>query len=322
MRAYRRLTEEDRIEIYASLKAGESQAAISRALGFDKSTISRELRRNRGKCGYRAKQAQLFSLERRAGIHRRRVSKAQWRVVEAGLRQDWSPEQIHGVMRLKGLVPVSHERIYQHVYADKRKGGTLHTHLRCRKQRRKRRGVFNRRGQIKGRVWISERPDIVENRARIGDWEVDTIVGHKERAAMITLTERKSRLCRAVKVTDRKADTARKAIQKILMPINGSVHTLTYDNGPEFSYHQAINRALGSKSYFAHPYHSWERGANENMNGLLRQYFPKGVSMQKLTQADVQAVTERLNNRPRKCLGYKTPNQVFRDETQTVALET
>lgn len=302
------------------MKAGESRAAISRAPGFDKSTISRELRRNSGKCGYRVKQAQLFNLERRAGIHRRWVSKAQWRVVEAGLRQDWSPEQIHGMMRLKGLVPVSHERIYQHVYADKRKGGTLHTHLRCRNQRRKRRGVFNRRGQIKGRVWISERPVIVENRARIGDWEVDTIVGRKERAAMITLTERKFRLCRAMKVTDRKADTARKANQKTLMPINGSVHTLTYDNGPEFSYHQAINRALGSKSYFAHPYHSWERGANEN--GLLRQYFPKGVSMKKLTQADVHAITERLNNRPRKCLGYKTPNQVFKDETQTVALET
>lgn len=321
MRAYRRLTEEDRIEIYASLKAGESQAAISRALGFDKSTISRELRRNSGKRGYRAKQAHQFCLERRAGIHRRRVSRTQWRVVEAGLRQDWSPEQIHGVMRLKGLPAVSHERIYQHIYADKRAGGTLHTHLRCQKQRRKRRGVFNRRGQIKDRVWISERPDIVETRTRIGDWEVDTVVGRKEKAALITLTERKSRLCRAVKVADRKADTACKAIQKVLSPLRAQVHTLTYDNGPEFSYHQAINRGLGSKSYFAHPYHSWERGANENMNGLLRQYFPKGRSMAKLSHAHIRNSIERLNNRPKKCLGYRTPNQVFKEETQTVALD-
>jgi len=128
------------------LKAGESQAAISRALGFDKSTISRELRRNRGNRGYRAKQAHRLFQERRAVIRRKRISRPHWRFVEAGLRQDWSPEQIHGVMRLKGLVPVSHERIYQHVYADKRKGGTLHKHLRCQKQRRKRLGVFNRRG--------------------------------------------------------------------------------------------------------------------------------------------------------------------------------
>lgn len=321
MRAYRRLTEDDRIEIYASLKAGESQAAISRALGFDKSTISRELRRNSGQRGYRAKQAHRLCQERRAGLRRKRISRTQWRIVEAGLRQDWSPEQIHGVMRLKELMPVSHERIYQHVYADKRRGGTLHKHLRCQKQRRKRRGVFNRRGQIKGRVWISERPDIVETRARIGDWEVDTIVGHKEKAALITLTERKSRLCRAVKVHDRKADTACKAIRKTLSPLRAQVHTLTYDNGPEFSYHQAINRALGSKSYFAHPYHSWERGTNENMNGLLRQYFPKGRSMAKLSHAHIRNIVERLNNRPKKCLGYRTPNQVFNDETQTVALD-
>lgn len=183
-------------------------------MGFDKSTICRELRRNSGKNGYRAKQAHRLSLVRRTGLHRRRISRSQWRVIEAGLRQDWSPEQINGVMRLKGLAPVSHERIYQHIYADKRGGGTLHKHLRCQKQRRKRRGVFNvfnRRGQIKERVGISERPEIVETRAHIRDWEVDTIVGHKEKAALITLTERKSRLCRTVKVADRKAHTARKA---------------------------------------------------------------------------------------------------------------
>lgn len=321
MRAFRRLTEDDRIEIYAALKAGESQAAMSRALGVHKSTISRELRRNAGHRGYRAKQAHAVCLERRARHHRRRTSKRQWRMVEAGLRQDWSPDQISGTLRLKGLATVSHERIYQHIYADKRAGGTLHTHLRCQTRRRKRRGVFNRRGQIKDRVWISERPEIVQTRTRIGDWEVDTIVGHKEKAALITITERKSRLCRAVKVGDRKADTARKAIENILTPMQAQVHILTYDNGPEFSYHQAINRALESKSYFAHPYHSWERGSNENMNGLLRQYFPKGKSMANLTRSQVNDAVERLNNRPRKCLGYRTPNQIFNEKTVDVALD-
>ncbi len=161
----------------------------------------------------------------------------------------------------------------------------------------------------------------METRSRIGDREADTIVGRKQGAALVTLLERKSRLCRAVKVKDRTADTARRAIRKTLMPLRQTVHTLTYDNGPEFSRHQAINRALGSKSYFAHPYQSWERGANENMNGLLRQYFPKGQSMTPLTHHQIRNAVERLNNRPRKCLGYRTPNQVFNEETRNVALE-
>ncbi|QBX99661.1 IS30 family transposase [Rhodophyticola sp. CCM32] len=184
MRAYRRLTEDDRIEIYAALTAGESQAGIARRIGCHKSTISREVRRNAGLRGYHARQAQRFSMSRRIRLGRRRVSRQQWRIVEAGLRQDWSPEQINGVMRLKGLAPVSHERIYQHIYADKRAGGTLYTHLRVHKRRRKRRGVFNRRGQIKDRVWISERPRIVDARARIGDWEVDTIIGRQKRCSL------------------------------------------------------------------------------------------------------------------------------------------
>lgn len=320
MRAYRRLTEEDRIEIYAALEAGESQVAMSQVLGVHKSTISRELRRNTGERGYRARQAHAFSIDRQARRRRKRVSMGQWRVVEAGLRQDWSPEQISGVMRLKGLRPVSPERIYQHIYADKRAGGALHTHLRAPKKRRKRRGVFNRRGRIKDRIWISERPDIVDTRARVGDWEIDTIVGIKGEAALITMAERRSRLCRAVKVSNRKAGTARDAIAATLKPLRGAVHTLTYDNGSEFSYHQNINRMLGSQSFFAHPFHSWERGTNENMNGLLRQYFPKGKPMAQLTKDHIQRAVERLNNRPRKCLGYKTPNQVFKDETQNVAL--
>jgi IS30 family transposase len=179
--------------------------------------------------------------------------------------------------------------------------------------------VKTRTASIKWCVWISERPDIVEIRARIGDWEVDTVVGHKENAALITLTDRKSRLCRAVKVHDRTADTACKAIRKTLLPRRGKVHTLTYDNGAELSRHQAINRALGSKSHFAHRYHSWERGTNENMNGLLRQDVPKGRSMAKLSHTHIRNSVGTLQQPPKKCLGDRSPNQVFKDETQTVA---
>jgi len=273
----------------------------------------------RGLRGYHAKQAHRFSQSRQFRLRRRRISGRQWRIVEAGLRQDWSPEQISGVMRRRGLVPVSPERIYQYVYADKRLGGTLHTHLRIQKRRRKRRGVFNRRGQIKERVWISDRPEIVQARARIGDWEVDTIVGKQNDPALVTMTERRSRLCRIAKVPDRKAASAQKAISQTLSPLRDKVHTLTYDNGPEFSHHQKVNRDLGAKSFFAHPYHSWERGSNENMNGLLRQYFPKGRSMRAISKTQIKLIAERLNNRPRKGLGYKTPNQVFKEKISDVA---
>lgn len=179
---------------------------------------------------------------------------------------------------------------------------------------------FQQRGQIRDRIWIAERPEIVDARARIGDWEVDTIVGVKGEAALITMTERRSRLCRAAKVDNRKAATARDTIAAALMPLRGIVHTLTYDNGSEFSHHQGINRVLGSQSFFAHPFHSWERGTNENMNGLLRQYFPKGKPMAQLTKTQIEKAVERLNNGPRKCLGYIIPNQVFKDETETVTL--
>ena len=159
----------------------------------------------------------------------------------------------------------------------------------------------------------------MEIRARIGDWKVDTVVGHKERGALITWTDRKPRLCRAVKVHDRKADTACKAMRKTLSSLRAQVHTLTYDNGQEFSYHQAINRALGSKSDFAHPYHSWERGTKETMNVLLRQDVPKGRSMAKLSRTHIGNSVGTLQQSRQKCLGDRTPNQVFKDETQTVA---
>ncbi len=282
------------------------------------------MRRNKGLRGYRPKQAQRLARARQVQIHRGRISVARWRAIEALIRQDWSPEQVSGYLKVNGEPSVSPEWIYTHIYADKRGGGELHKHLRCQKQRRKRRGSVERRGQIKGRVCISQRPDIVDERSRIGDWEVDTVIGKQGGAVLVTLAERKSRLAVAIKAGNKtaKAVTAAitAAITDAMQPLLQQVHTLTYDNGKEFAYHEKIAGVLGAKGFFAHPYRSWERGLNENTNGLLRQYFPKGHEIARTSDEDVQRAMDRLNNRPGKCLGFRTPNQVFNEGMSDVAL--
>ena len=215
---------------------------------------------------------------------------------------------------------VSHEWIYRHVYADKRRGGDLHAHLRCRKRRRKRYGSNDRRGQIRGRIPIDERPGIVEERSRIGDWEADTVIGKPGGPVLVTLAERRTRYSAIAKAPDKSAQAVTDALLTALQPHADLVHTLTYDNGKEFAYHQTVAKGLDAQGYFAHPYHSWERGLNENTNGLIRQYLPKGTDFHSLTHAQVRSIMDRLNNRPRKCLGFKTPNQLFSGINPPVAL--
>ena len=236
------------------------------------------------------------------------------------LREDWSPEQISGWLTREEGVSVSHERIYQHVYEDKRRGGDLHRHLRCQKPRRKRYGHYDRRGQIRERVSIDERPEVVEARSRIGDWEADTVIGKLGGAVLVTLVERRSRLSLIALAPNKTAEAVKAAILKVLQSLSAQVHTLTYDNGKEFAYHMEIAKVLKADGYFAHPYHSWERGLNENTNGLIRQYLSKGTDFNKLTDRQVLEIMDKLNNRPRKCLGYKTPNQVFFGIKPPVAL--
>jgi len=320
MRAYHRLTEAQRIEIYALKKAGFTQADIANQIGVHKSTVSREVRRNTGLRGYRPKQAHKLAGIRRAQIPRSRISQSRWHRIEGLIRQDWSPEQVSGYLKVQGEPGASPEWIYQHIYDDKRAGGSLHKHLRCQKQRRKRRGCVERRGQIKGRVCISQRPDIVGERRRIGDWEADTVIGKQGGAVLVTLAERKSRFSVVVKAKNKTAKAVTTAITDALQPISSRVHTLTYDNGKEFAYHQQVSETLNAKGFFAHPYHSWERGLNENTNGLIRQYCPKGQEIEVLSDAEVKAIMDKLNNRPRKCLGFRTPNQVFNDVHSNVAL--
>jgi len=309
--SYTQLTQEQRYQISALMKTEHSQIEIAVVLGVHKSTISREVRRNCGKRGYRPKQAHHFALNRRRNAVQRRIPVESWEWIDDQLRQEWSPEQISGWMKKNTDTTVSHEWIYQHVYLDKRSGGDLHKHLRCQKKRRKRIGDYDRRGKIPNQVSIEDRPEIVEQRKRIGDWEADTIIGAGKQGAIVTLVERKSRFTLLKQVARRTAAVVEDAIIDLLQPYQMATHTITFDNGKEFANHQVIAQKLQADIFFAHPYASWERGTNENTNGLIRQYFPKGSDFSFITDDQISVVKERLNARPRKCLDFQAPSMVF-----------
>jgi IS30 family transposase len=320
MSGYTQLTQEQRYQIAALLAAGHSQAVTAQRLGVHKSTISRELKRNQGLRGYRPKQAQRLADNRRKEKVAPRIASETWAWVEQLLREDWSPEQISGWLASEQGRCISHEWIYLYVYEDKRRGGDLHRHLRCQKARRKRYGSNDRRGQIKDRVSIDERPEIVNERSRFGDWEVDTVIGKPGGPVLVTVAERKSRMSLIALAANKTAEAVTAALVASLRPLSNRVYTLTYDNGKEFAHHKTVAEALNADGFFAHPYHSWERGLNENTNGLIRQYLPKGTDFKSITDSDVQKIMHKLNNRPRKCLGFKTPHEVFFGNGQTVAL--
>lgn len=320
MQTYSQLTHIQRYQIYALLRMGHLQTDIARIVGVHKSTISRELKRNTGKRGYRPKQAHRKALERRNKTCKR-IGVSEWEMIDQLIELDWSPGQISGYLRKEQLLWVSHEWIYQHIYRDKRIGGQLWKHLRCQKKRRKRYGSYEKRGQIPHRVWIDQRPAVVEERSRIGDWEADTIISQGKQKAIVTLTERKSRLTLMRKVNDRTAETVKQAMIDLLRPFTSQALTITCDNGKEFTDHPAIAKALNADVYFAHPQAAWERGSNENANGLIRQYFPKGTNFADLSDEDIRKAEMRLNHRPRKCLGFSSPYMVFFQEMK-VALNT
>jgi len=319
---YTQLTHEERYQIAALLKAEHKQTEIAMILNRHKSTISREIHRNTGLRGYRPGQAQRLTEERRQAKVQTSIPGSLWRQVERLLREDWSPEQITLWLKAEHNVSISHEWIYQYILQDKAKGGVLYHHLRCKKQRRKRYGSYNRRGQLIDRISIDERPAVVDKRSRIGDWELDTIIGKNHKQAIVSLTERKTRYTLIQKVKRKTAESVANAIIKLLSPFSAQVITMTSDNGKEFAEHKKIAGKLNAQFYFAHPYASWERGLNENTNGLIRQYFPKGSDFTNITQKEINRAMNRLNNRPRKCLGIKTPNQVFLGINPSVALAT
>ena len=321
MKKYNHLTAEQRYQIEVLIAAEKTQKAIAELVGVSESTISRELKRNSGKQGYRPRQAQIKTVKRRREVRKAiKMTPELISVVEAKLREEWSPEQVSGWLKREMSTAVSHERIYQHVWSNKRAGGDLYQHLRqSRKQRKKRYGSKDKRGQIKNRTSIDLRPEVVEEKTRLGDWEIDTVIGQNHQGALVTVVDRVSKLTLIKKVDSKHAQGVAAAIIALLKPYEAQTFTITADNGKEFAEHEKIAAALQASVYFAHPYHSWERGVNENTNGLIRQYFPKGSSFADITEARVEAVMNKLNHRPRKTLNYRTPYEVFFDENRRQA---
>lgn len=313
MSIYAHLTQEERYQIYALMKAGLLQTQIASLLGRSPSTISRELRRNRGQRGYRPRQAHERAQQRAGAARTRpRITQFQWRAIAELLRRHWSPEQIADRAALEGTLAITHERIYRFIYADKARGGDLWRCLRGQKPYRRRYGSGReRRGQLADRVGIEQRPGEAQRRQRIGHWEADTVHGQARQGAVLSLVERRSRLTRLAKLPRATAKAVREGARRRLQPIAHAVASITADNGKEFAEHRAIARALNAQFYFADPYAAWQRGTNENTNGLIRQYLPKSRDLRSLSGAEIRKIEHRLNHRPRKCLGFLTPYEVF-----------
>jgi IS30 family transposase len=311
---YIRLTAEERTQLAALRKAQIPVSQIAKQLDRPPQTIYAEINRNAGRRGYRPAQAQRLAAERQANKPRSLKMSAVMRAyIDEMIREEHSPEQIAGAMKTDPKCPgppVSHETIYKHIYADKAADGDLYTHLRQRHKKRKpRRDQPDRRGRIRNRVGIEEREVVVETRERIGDWEADLVCGAKSTGYLVTLVERKSRYTR---IGFTKGKTAEEVTAEIVRLLTDEVvETITFDNGKEFAGHEQIARRLGCKCYFADPYSSWQRGLNENTNGLIRQYFPKGMSLKRVGWEQIWFVEARLNSRPRKCLDFKPPDVAY-----------
>lgn len=306
---------EQRYTIATLHKEGLSQSSIALKIGKDKSVICRELKRNCDKRdqSYKANLAQKKCDER----HKKKVKKIYFTsdvktYVDKFIKEDFSPDQIAGFARMSTTPCVSYERIYQYIWADKKQGGLLYKHLRCMGKKYTGRGsTNNKRGQIIGRVDIDEMPKIVEEKQRFGDFETGLIIGKNHNQAIFTANDRATGLLSMGKVKSKEAKGIGQVAIDILGEFTHILHTITSDNGKEFANHTAIAKALKIDYYFARPYHSWERGANENLNGLIRQYFLKGSDFTKITDLQIKYVEDKLNNRPRKRFGYLTPNQVY-----------
>jgi IS30 family transposase len=310
---YNQLTENERYQIYALKKAGHSQQAIAELVGRSPSTISRELKRNSGLRGYRPKQAQRLSVSRRKEAGKAcKVTDDVRAAIGVLIRQELSPQQVVDYLARHKRLSLHHETVYQLIYADKAAGGDLYTHMRiASKSYRKRYGHYDRRGKISNRVGIEERPAIVDRRSRIGDWEGDTVIGKGRQGALLTMVERKTLYTVIIRLTGKRADLLAQAAINGMQGLANRVKTITFDNGLEFAHHEVIAEGLDADIYFAHPYASWERGINENTNGLIRQYFPKGTDFTQVTDEQISHAMNRLNNRPRKTRGGRSPNELF-----------
>lgn len=312
---YHQITPAERYTLGVLRKQGFSNAKIAQFLGRHRSTIGRELRRNcRKDGGYRPLVAQQKTNGRRRRSRRNsQFGSAEWELIETLLRDKFSPEQVSGWLELLDLLEISHQTIYRRVEQDRKRGGTLWRHLRQPVRYRKRYGTPEKRGRLAGKRHISERPAAVELRVEIGHWEMDLVVGGPDQHCIVTLVERATGTTLIGKLRCRKAAAVNKRVIDLILSHPGLFKTITVDNGPEFHGYQEIERATGVTFYFATPYHSWERGTNENTNGLIRQYLPKRTSMKRLNQDRCDAIARALNNRPRKRHGFRTPLDCLAD---------
>jgi IS30 family transposase len=316
MKPYRQITAEERYALSLLRQHGWSAAAIAGALGRHRSTIGREMRRNgtpRDGC-YRPQLADWYARGRRSRSRRnRRFSAHEWDRIQALLREDWSPEQIAGRLRADRELAISHETIYRYIWADKHAGGILYQHLRgARKQRRKRYGRYDSRGRLAGKRAITERPASVATRHELGHWEGDTMLGASQAGpCVLSLVERKTGYLLLGPLRRRTSAFVNHRARQLIAGQPHPVRTITVDNGTEFHEYAQLERATGTAFYFATPHHAWERGTNENTNGLVRQYLPKRQSMAHLTQHECNRIATKLNRRPRKRLGFRTPEECY-----------
>lgn len=317
---YCQLTHGQRCRIEALNASGITQSEIAGRIGVSQSTVSRELSRNAPEskaCGYHADSAQAKAVLRR----RRpppRIKPSVWGEAERLIKDGLSPEQTSARLRMEQGVRISHEAIYAWLLRDKQAGGMLFAHLPCAGKRRKRMGAQERRGRIPDRRPIQERPRAADDRARDGDWECDTVVGARHRGVFATAADRRSRFFVAAYAGRKTKAAVGAALQRCLAPHKGRCRTLTFDNGLEFAGHLALGEALGAETYFADPYSSWQRGTNEWLNGRLRRHFPKGRSLVGVTDGEIQAALDKINSKPMKVLGWKTPHEAYYGVSQTL----
>lgn len=313
---YHQITSGERYMISALRKQGFSLAHVGHQLGRHRSTIGRELRRNGCRHGYYRPSVAVTRAVTRRSVSRRnqRFSPEQLRRVDTLLARQWSPEQVAGYLRRRGELHISHETIYRHIWEDRRRGGRLHVHLRgARKQRRKRYGSYDSRGRLAGKRHISERPATCDHRTEIGHWEIDTILGTGSRHCLLSLVDRKTGFLLLGKLAARTTRAATPRTIRFIRQHPRGFATITADNGTEFHDYASIERATRVPFYFATPHHAWERGTSENTNGLIRQYAPKGHNLARLTHDDCARIARHLNQRPRKRLGFRTPEECFYD---------
>jgi IS30 family transposase len=311
---YNQLTLEKRYHILALIKQGLKQKEIAIEIDVHPSTISRELKRNRiNNQAYSAEQAQVQSTVRHKQKHKRKaITKRIEKYIRDKLKEDWSPEQISGRLRREKDITIHHETIYRFIYTNKANGGRLYKHLRHKnKKYHKRSNEYGQRGVIIDRVMIDKRPKVVDKKSRIGDLEIDTVIGKNHVGALVTIVDRKSKFALIKKVKSKQAKEVTAALIEMLTPIAPVVQTITSDNGKEFAYHKEVSKAIKADFYFANPYHSWERGLNEHTNGLIRQYLPKQTDFTQTSKEEIVTVQNSINHRPRKSLNYQTPYEVF-----------